>query len=110
MLNVAEAEARQATGVSARALALVNAVRQRSDATTTFAPATKDELIATILTERRIELLGEGFRTSDVTRTGADFAAKSSIPAYPSSSNLYIWPISQAEIITNKSMTQNPGY
>ncbi|HLO82040.1 MAG TPA: RagB/SusD family nutrient uptake outer membrane protein [Chitinophagaceae bacterium] len=110
MLNVAEAEARQATGVSARALALVNAVRQRSDATTTFAPATKDELIATILTERRIELLGEGFRTSDVTRTGADFAAKSSIPAYPSSSNLYIWPISQAEIITNKEMQQNPGY
>jgi starch-binding outer membrane protein, SusD/RagB family len=110
MLNVAEAEARQASGVSARGLALVNAVRQRSDATTTFAPASKDELISTILTERRIELLGEGFRTSDVTRTGAAFAAKGSVGAYPASSNLYIWPISQAEIITNKEMVQNPGY
>jgi hypothetical protein len=88
----------------------VNAVRQRSDATTTFAPATKDDLISTILTERRIELLGEGFRTSDVTRTGAAFAAKGSVGAYPSSSNLYIWPISQAEIITNNEMVQNPGY
>jgi hypothetical protein len=110
MLNVAEAEARQAAGVSARGLALVNAVRQRSDATTTFAPATKDALISTILTERRIELLGEGFRTSDVTRTGAAFAAKGSVGAYPASSNLYIWPISQAEIITNKEMKQNDGY
>jgi hypothetical protein len=110
MLNVAEAEARQAASVNARALALVNAVRQRSDATTTFAPASKDDLIATILTERRIELLGEGFRTSDVTRTGAPFNSKASIPAYPSSSDLYIWPISQAEIITNKAMQQNPGY
>lgn len=110
MLNVAEAEARQGTGVNARALALVNSVRQRSDATTTLAPASKDDLIATILTERRIELLGEGFRTSDVTRTGAAFAAKGSVGAYPSSSNLYIWPISQAEIITNKEMVQNPGY
>jgi hypothetical protein len=110
MLNVAEAEARQASGVSARGTALVNAVRQRSDATTTFAPATKDELISTILTERRIELLGEGFRTSDVTRTGAAFAAKGSVGAYPASTNLYIWPISQAEIITNKEMKQNDGY
>lgn len=110
MLNVAEAEARQGTGVNVRALALVNAIRQRSDPTTTLNPATKDELIATILTERRIELLGEGFRTSDVTRTGAAFNSKGSIPAYPSSSDLYIWPISQAEIITNKEMAQNPGY
>jgi hypothetical protein len=110
LLNVAEAEARQASSVSSRGLALVNAVRQRSDATTTFAPATKDELISTILTERRIELLGEGFRTSDVTRTGAAFAAKGSVGAYPASSNLYIWPISQAEIITNKEMKQNDGY
>lgn len=110
MLNVAEAEARQGTGVNARALALLNAIRQRSDATNTLAPATKDELIAAVLLERRIELLGEGFRTADVTRTGADFAAKGAVGAYGPSSNLYIWPISNAEMITNKEMTQNPGY
>lgn len=110
MLNVAEAEARQGTGVNARALALLNAVRQRSDAATTLAPADKDALIAAILLERRIELLGEGLRTADVTRTGASFAAKGSVGAYGPSSNLYIWPISNAEILTNKDMVQNPGY
>lgn len=110
MLNVAEAEARQGAGVNARALALLNAVRQRSDAATTLAPADKDALIAAILLERRIELLGEGLRTADVTRTGASFAAKGSVGAYGPSSNLYIWPISNAEILTNKEMVQNPGY
>ncbi|TAH02905.1 MAG: RagB/SusD family nutrient uptake outer membrane protein [Sphingobacteriales bacterium] len=110
LLNVAEAEARQGTGLNARALALLNAVRQRSDAATTLAPADKDALIAAILLERRIELLGEGLRTADVTRTGANFAAKGSVGAYGPSSNLYIWPISNAEILTNKEMVQNPGY
>ena len=110
MLNVAEAEARQGSGVNARALALVNAVRQRSDATTTLAPATQADLINAVLIERRIELLGEGFRTSDVTRTGANFASKGSVGAYGPSSNLYIWPISNAEMITNKEIKQNDGY
>lgn len=110
MLNVAEAEARQGTGVNARALALLNAVRRRSDAATTLAPADKDALIAAVLLERRIELLGEGLRTADVIRTGATFAAKGSVGAYGPSSNLYIWPISNAEMITNKDMVQNPGY
>lgn len=110
MLNVAEAEARQAAGVSTRGLALLNAVRQRSDASVTLAPATKDDLINAVLLERRIELLGEGFRTSDVTRTGADFAAKGSISAYGPGSNLYIWPISNSELVTNKEMVQNAGY
>ena len=110
MLNVAEAEARQAAGVSTRGLALLNAVRQRSDATVTLAPATKNDLINAVLLERRIELLGEGFRTSDVTRTGADFAAKGSISAYGPGSNLYIWPISNSELVTNKEMVQNDGY
>ncbi len=110
MLNVAEAEARQAAAVSTRGLALLNAVRQRSDATVTLAPATKDDLINAILLERRIELLGEGFRSSDVTRTGGSFNAKGSVAAYGPSSNLYIWPISNNELVTNKEMVQNDGY
>jgi hypothetical protein len=110
MLNVAEAEARQATGVSTRGLALLNAVRQRSDPSVTLAPASKQELIDAVLLERRIEFLGEGLRTSDVTRTGASFAAKGSVAAYGPSSNLYIWPISNSELVTNKEMVQNDGY
>lgn len=110
MLNLAEALARQAADVDARALELVNAVRQRSDPSATITAASKQELIDKILLERRIELLGEGFRTSDVTRTGASFGAKSTISAIPPSNTIYIWPISNAEMVTNKEMAQNPGY
>lgn len=110
MLNLAEALARQNAGVDARAVALLNAIRQRSDASTTFAPVTKDELINLILTERRIELLGEGFRTSDISRLGLPYPAKGSVQVVPVSASQYIWPISNNELITNPDCKQNDGY
>lgn len=113
MLNLAEALARNAAGTSvdARALTILNAIRKRSDPTITdFAPATKDELVALILKERRIELLGEGFRTSDIARTGATFPAKGNVGAVAPSADQYIWPISIAELLVNKSCQPNPGY
>ena len=113
MLNLAEALARNAAGTSvdSRALALLNAVRKRSDATIPdFAPADKDALVNLILTERRIELLGEGFRTSDIARTNATFPAKSTVSAVAPSTDQYIWPISIAELLVNKACQQNPGY
>ncbi len=113
MLNLSEALARNAAGttVDARALAILNAIRKRSDATIPdFAPATKDELVNLILTERRIELLGEGFRTSDIIRTGSSFPAKGVVGAVAPSANQYIWPISIAELLVNTLCAQNPGY
>lgn len=107
MLNLAEALARQASGVDARALALLNAVRQRSDATVTFAPATKDELINLILTERRIELLGEGFRSLDIMRQNTTFPAKGSVGAVPNTSLTYVWPIPASEMLLNPLMVKN---
>jgi hypothetical protein len=109
MLNMAEALARQeaGTGVNARALALLNAVRQRSDATTTFAPANKDELIALILNERRIELLGEGFRSLDIMRQNTTFPAKGSVGAVPPTSVAYVWPIPATELLLNSLMVRN---
>jgi starch-binding outer membrane protein, SusD/RagB family len=113
MLNLAEALARNAAGTSvdARALALLNAIRQRSDPTHPgFAPADKNELVALILHERRIELLGEGFRTSDIARTGQTFPAKGTVGAIAPATNQYIWPISIAELLVNRAAQQNPGY
>ena len=113
MLNLSEALARNAAGttVDARALEILNAIRKRSDATIPdFAPATKDELVNLILTERRIELLGEGFRTSDIIRTGSPFPAKGVVGAVAPSANQYIWPISIAELLVNTLCAQNPGY
>jgi hypothetical protein len=113
MLNLAEALSRNAAGttVDARALTLLNAIRKRSDATIAdFAPANKDALVDLILTERRIELLGEGFRTSDIARLNLTFPAKGVVSSVAPTTDLYIWPISIAELLVNKACDQNPGY
>ncbi len=76
LLNVAEAEARLAGGVSERGLALLNAVRNRSvDADAVFGLgdfADKNELIRAILVERRIEFVAEGKRWMDIHRNAVD--------------------------------------
>lgn len=113
MLNLSEAIVRNSNTVDARAVALLNAVRQRSDATTTFTVASfanAPDLLAQIAIERRIELLGEGFRSLDVMRLGQDFAAKDVVPAVTVNANEYIWPIPQNELLYNKLAEQNPGY
>jgi len=109
LLNLAEALARQ-NGVDAKAVALLNAVRKRSDPAVTLAPTTQQELIDMILTERRIELLGEGFRSRDLLRLGMALPAKGTIAAIPSTSPQYIWPIPQSELNVNKAVVQNTGY
>lgn len=110
LLNLAEALARTGTGVDTRALALLNAVRQRSDATAVLAPATKEALIDAILLERRIELLGEGFRSRDLMRLGQSLPAKGTVGAVGFNDTQYIWPIPSGEILVNTIITQNPGY
>ena len=107
MLNLAEALARTNAGVDARAVALLNAVRQRSDATVTFAPASQAALISAILNERRIEFLGEGLRSVDLMRLLQTIPAKGSIPAKGPSESGYIWPISADEMALNHLMTDN---
>jgi hypothetical protein len=78
LLTLAEAEARQGAGVNARAVDLLNAVRNRSLATpatqayTIASFATKNALIAAILLERRIEFLAEGKRWPDIHRNAKD--------------------------------------
>ncbi|KQR72752.1 hypothetical protein ASF92_00370 [Pedobacter sp. Leaf176] len=76
LLNVAEAEART-TAVSARGLALLNAVRNRAvtSAASQFTAAsfaTGNDLIQAVLNERRIEFLAEGHRWSDIHRLAND--------------------------------------
>lgn len=107
LLNLAEAIARTTSGVDARALALLNAVRQRSDATVTLAPLTNADLINAILLERRIEFLGEGLRNNDIMRLLATIPAKGTAPSKNPSDVGYIWPISSDELSLNKLMTDN---
>ena len=107
LLNYAEAAANK--GQLSLAANLLKAVHGRSDAAYTFpesALATSAGLIDAISKERRIELLGEGFRSNDLLRNGLPLPGKSSTtlvsaPVPPTADN-YIFPISNAEIVTNK--------
>jgi hypothetical protein len=74
LLNQAEALAR--TGQGTRALALLNAVRNRSvgdaDQFTAANAPTGDALTQAILNERRIEFVAEGLRWGDISRLATD--------------------------------------
>ena len=107
LLNLAEALARTNAGVNVKALALLNAVRQRSDAATVLAPGTQGDLISAILLERRIEFLGEGLRNFDLMRLLQTIPAKGSVLAKPPGESGYIWPISADELSLNPLMTDN---
>jgi hypothetical protein len=113
LLNLAEALVRQNNTVDARAVDLLNAVRQRSDATTVFTVAgfaNPQALLDQILVERRIEFLGEGLRSIDVMRLGQTFVAKDIAPAVAPTGTQYVWPIPLRERQTNTGIEQNPGY
>jgi len=143
LLMQAEAEARNAAGVSARGLDLLNVVRNRSLAnpgTQAYVIgnfATKNDLIAAILMERRIEFLAEGKRWGDIHRLALDpnfstggIPAKAAngfsnaggayvcgnptppltVAAIPYSDYRFLWPIPQDEIVQNPIVKQNPGY
>ncbi|MFZ5969973.1 MAG: RagB/SusD family nutrient uptake outer membrane protein [Bacteroidota bacterium] len=107
LLNLAEAIARTTTGVDARALALLNAVRQRSDASFTWAPADNAALVNAIMTERNIELLGEGFRSHDFVRLLQTIPGKGTVGPVTPDAEVYVWPIPINELNANKLMTPN---
>jgi starch-binding outer membrane protein, SusD/RagB family len=109
LLNVAEAEAR-VNGVNARAVALLNAVHQRSDAGKTYTIANfanVDAFVTQVLKERNMEFLGEGIRNMDITRKVVPFGAKGPVPAVPPTSPAYIWPMPESEANTNNLLQPN---
>ena len=113
LLNYAEAAAN--TDDLNTATALLKAVRNRSDPSYVFSDTdidTKTALLNTIMTERRIELLGEGFRLMDLQRKLQTLPSKigsiGTAPLVLITSSNYIWPIPSGEISTNKLMVPNP--
>lgn len=116
LLNLAEARVRSSNTVDAQAVALLSAVRSRSDPTTTYTTASFSDataLINAILEERNIEFLGEGLRNNDLMRlqltvpskgtSGVTIVAPSVSPGGPP----YIWPISANELALNPLCTDN---
>ncbi|UOG75274.1 RagB/SusD family nutrient uptake outer membrane protein [Hymenobacter tibetensis] len=122
MLSLAEARFRTVGPTDPQAVALLNAVLQRSNPIPTPAtnpptpPVTYPEFTSTaqavdaVLLERRIEFLGEGIRNIDLMRNLLPIPAKGTVsavsPTDPASRN-YIWPIPSTELATNRLMTRN---
>lgn len=113
LLNYAEALARKPSPDLDLAKALLEAVHTRSDASFVFpvdAVNTADNILATIRIERRIELLGEGFRSNDLLRDLLTIPAKGSsslqtAAVEPTAAN-YIFPYPNSEINTNKLLLE----
>lgn len=99
LLNLAEAEAE--AGNQTRALALLKAVHERSDKGYDFGTLDKAGLVKAILTERRIELLAEGFRTNDILRRGEPINSFGAGAMIQPSETRYIFGIPLAETQTN---------
>ena len=110
LLNLAEAKVRSTGTVDAQSIALLNAIRGRSDASTVYNAAdfaNADALADAIVNERRIEFLGEGLRGTDLTRLGLPLPAKPGVAAIPATAQQYIWPISSTELLLNKLCVDN---
>ena len=112
LLNYAEATAVSDPTTS---LALLNAIRKRSDPSYSFISTdinTPSALLNTILTERRIELLGEGFREPDLQRKLQALPSKigsiGTAPAVATTASNYIWPIPASELANNNLAVPNP--
>ncbi|MGM1428772.1 RagB/SusD family nutrient uptake outer membrane protein [Sphingobacterium lactis] len=100
LLNLAEAEAE--VGDQGRALALLKAIRNRSDAAYTFpAFASRSALVDAILLERRIELLGEGFRAPDLQRRNSPINSVGAGRLVQPNDDHYVFPIPLRELIDN---------
>lgn len=99
LLNVAEAEAE--VGDLTRSRALLDAVHHRSDASYDFGTLAKDALITSILLERRIELLGEGFRYNDLARRALPIPSLGAGASIPTSDSRYTFAIPALEVRTN---------
>lgn len=110
LLSLAEARVRSTNTVDAQAIALLNAVRGRSDASTVFTAANfanATALADAIVNERRIELLGEGIRGTDITRLGLPLPAKPGVGEIKADAQQYIWPISSTELLLNPLCKDN---
>lgn len=108
LLSLAEARFRTAGATDAQALALLNAVRTRSNPAGAYtAFATPAAAVDAVLLERRIEFLAEGIRNIDIMRLNATIPGKGTVSAVAPDNPLYVWPIPNTELATNRDMTRN---
>jgi len=76
-------------------------VHHRSDPSYDFGTLNQAQLINAILTERRIELLGEGFRSNDLLRLNLPIQSIGAGTSIAPTDPRYIFPIPVDEINNN---------
>ena len=119
-LMKAECEARKASPDNAAAQTALFAVQTRSSSSAVKSTSTGATLINEIMMERRRELVGEGFRITDILRLGLPLDRPqiqgpgwSPIKHLDATSPKLIYPIPEIEIDANEFINdqdQNPGY
>lgn len=119
-LMKAECEARKASPDFTASQDALFAVQTRSSASAVRSTSVGATLINEIMMERRRELVGEGFRITDILRLGLDLdrpqvpgPAWSPIKQLDATSPKLIYPIPEIEIDANEFINdedQNPGY
>jgi len=109
VLNYAEALF-ELEGGSGDALTQLNSITSNRGASAYASPITKDD----ILTERRKELMFEGFRYDDLLRTSSDieklYFQQNIAETIPYGDYRMAWAIPRAEMDANSNMVQNTGY
>lgn len=112
-----EAEALARQGKDLEAAAVLAELVQTRDAAYIPAALTNQELIDEIMTQRRIELWGEGFRFLDLKRTNSSLDRTDSnhsatltadLFTVPAGDKQWQWLIPQDELNANNQMVQNP--
>jgi starch-binding outer membrane protein, SusD/RagB family len=103
-LYLIRAEARAHLNDLTGALNDLNAIRSRAGLTASTA-STADDVLLAIENERRIEFAFEPHRWFDLVRTGRAGAVLG-----VTDPNKYFLPIPATELLTDPSLTQNPGY
>lgn len=114
-LYLIDAEAKARMNDNSAADVLFELVKTR-DASATKSTATGQALIDEVMTQRRIELWGEGFRFLDLKRLGLPLDRNNSnnqaalvvTMEVPASSNKWLWQFPQDEINANPNVVQNP--
>ncbi len=104
LLNLAEALTMNSSSVDARAVALLTAVRQRSDPGYTFSLATKQDVLDAILQERKYELMGEGHITPFLLRHQLPLLARPGFSQVLPADPTYIWEIPLNERMLNRAL------
>ncbi|HEY8928414.1 MAG TPA: RagB/SusD family nutrient uptake outer membrane protein [Mucilaginibacter sp.] len=108
-----KAEAEIRAGNPGDALDLVNALRTRAGVPLWTAA---DLTLPNLLAERGREMAWEGFRRTDLIRfevaDGIKYfgAARKPGKSVDADTHAYLFPVPQAQLISNPKLTQNPGY